>query len=118
MTAPMAEIVRSIRDRIEEIDRQMRDLPRERTTLAAMLENVEAGQITEPGNRVGPTQGVLWLLKEQPGLTATQIIDDLQDKVVTKAKNVRRNLDQTIRNLQEREMITQNGQGGFVLAKQ
>ena len=64
-----------------------------------------------PGRGMKPSQAVIDLLMNHPNRSVHQILDALEDRVDTTAKNVRHNIRTTIFNMEKSGKITKNQDG-------
>jgi len=72
---------------------------------------------SDNGDRLGPTDAVLVLLKDRPGLTAGEMADALEHRVESTAKNVKHNIRTTAFNLVKKGMVTRDEDGRHYIAE-
>jgi len=120
--AAIRERIRRYDQEIANFDAQSAAAKLKRDALADFLESVVKptdntnGKHTNGATGEGPTAAVYRVLREQPGLTPSQIVAKISGTVRTGAKNREKSLYQTVLNLKNQQKIKATPEGGLEIA--
>ena len=123
--AESEDLVQTHRTRIERISAQIETLCELRAELADSTSAIAREQASHTNqsvqsngeDRLRPSDAVIALLTERSGLGAQEIIDFLEHRVDTSAKNIRHNIRTTLFNLVRRGALVRDRQKRYRIAE-
>jgi hypothetical protein len=103
---------------VEERHNMLIDLRNKAGTTQVEMDGIKRGQVQGAASvevAVGPTEAIRDLLRDRPGLKASEIVREIIDKVETSSKDPRKMLFNVINTLQNRNKIIKDKKGRLYL---